>query len=101
MAENGRRQRSAQEWGEIIEQQKASGLSVPAFCRREGLSAWTFYGWRSRLRKARSGRTESAPVPVRQAPGFIDLGALGAPAAQRWEVRLDLGGGIILHLVRG
>jgi len=38
---------------------------------------------------------------VRQAPGFIDLGALGAPAAQRWEVRLDLGGGIILHLVRG
>jgi transposase-like protein len=27
-----------------------SGLSVQAFCRREGINAWTFYGWRSRLR---------------------------------------------------
>ncbi len=101
MAESDRRLRSAQAWGELVKQQKTSGLSVPAFCRREGISPWTFYDWRSRLRKARPQRTESPPVPVRQAPGFIDLGALGACAAQHWEVRLDLGGGIVLHLVRG
>ena len=35
---------------------------------------------------------------------FVDLGTLSAPSAapcERLELRLDLGGGMILHLVRG
>jgi len=101
MAENGRRQRGAQEWGELLRQQRASGLPVPAFCRREGISAWTFYGWRSRLRAGRPRRAESRPpAPAAEVTPFIDLGALSTPAAQRWEVRVDLGGGIVSHLVR-
>jgi hypothetical protein len=31
---------------------------------------------------------------------FIDLGALGS-GRSRFEVRLDLGGGVLLQLVRG
>jgi len=46
-------------------------------------------------------------VPVSSAPaahGFVDLGVLGGatePACSRLEMRLELGGGITLHLVRG
>lgn len=101
MAENGRQRRNAQTWEELVKQQRASGLSVPAFCRREGINAWTLYGWRSRLRSGQPRRPEGRPAPAKEASSFIDLGALRAPPAERWEIRLDLGGGIILHLVRG
>jgi transposase-like protein len=101
MAENGRQRRSAQTWGELIKQQKASGLSVPAFCRREGLSPWTLYGWRSRLRSGKARRPKRLPAPAQNATSFIDLGALRAPATERWEIRLDLGGGIVLQLAHG
>lgn len=33
--------------------------------------------------------------------GFVELGALAAAKESRFEVRLDLGGGVLLHLVRG
>lgn len=101
MAESGRQRRDAQAWGELVKQQRASGLSVPAFCRREGINAWTLYGWRSRLGSGQPRRPEGRRAPTKEASSFIDLGALRAPATERWEIRLDLGGGIILHLARG
>jgi putative transposase len=93
--------RGEQAWRELVERQAQSGLSVPAFCQREGISAWSLYGWRSRLRARRTG---AVPVVSRSAaeepaPGFIDLGALG-PSRSRCEVRLDLGGGVVVHVVR-
>lgn len=101
MTESVRQRRSAQAWGELVRRQKASGLSGQAFCRREGINAWVFYRWRARLRAQGARPPESRPVPLREAVPFIDLGALRSAAAQRWEVRLDLGGGLVLHLVRG
>ena len=40
---------SAAEAKEILRRQVASGLSVPAFARREGLGAQRLYWWRQRL----------------------------------------------------
>ncbi|MGH8142521.1 MAG: IS66 family insertion sequence element accessory protein TnpA [Steroidobacteraceae bacterium] len=97
-----RRRRSEQAWSELVRQQSQSGLSVQAFCRREGLNAWTFYGWRSRLRAGAAGE-ESAVIRsavTEPASGFIDLGAL-RPCGTRCEIRLDLGGGVVLQVVRG
>ena len=37
-------------WRLVIEEQGASGLSVRAFCEREGVSEPSFYAWRKRLR---------------------------------------------------
>ena len=96
------RRRDVESWRELVTRQAESGLSVQAFCRREGLNAWTFYGWRSRLRAGAAAEQPPANgstgvVPTR---GFIDLGALPS-GASRCEVRLDLGGGVVLHLVRG
>lgn len=97
------RRRDAESRQELVSRQIRSGLSVRDFCRREGLNAWTFYGWRSKLR---------CGAPVDEAPskgdaagepasGFIDLGALGGGSSSRCEIRLDLGGGVVLQVVRG
>lgn len=95
-------QRSAETWRELVVRQERSGLSVQAFCRQERLNAWTFYGWRSRLRK--SAAVAEDPVVVRQQNNeptrFIDLGALSG-VSSRCEIRLDLGGGVVLQVVRG
>ena len=96
--------RSEQTWRELVRQQSQSGLSVAAFCRLEGIKPGGLYGWRSRLRgKTSDGPERAAPVNVtrsrREGGDFIDLGALGSGGG-RCEVRLDLGGGVVLHLVR-
>lgn len=86
-------------WRETIARQEASGLSVAAFCRRERINVWTLYGWRSRLRDAQQKAVSEPPAPE-ASRGFIDLGALQGNDAG-WEIRLELGGGVILHLRRG
>ena len=94
--------RRIETWRELVARQDRSGLSVQAFCRQERLNTWTFYGWRSRLRK-RAAVAEDRVVSReqnREAAGFIDLGAVNA-VSSRCEIRLDLGGGVVLQVVRG
>lgn len=43
------RRRDLESRQDLVARQIRSGLSVRDFCRREGLNAWTFYGWRSQL----------------------------------------------------
>lgn len=105
MEKTGRERRSESAWREIVARQGESGLSVQAFCESEGIKAASLYGWRSRLRQeAPDERTPTRPprkARQRKPTGeFIDLGALSS-ASSRFEVRLDLGGGVLLHLVRG
>jgi transposase-like protein len=97
-----RRRRAAAAWRELLERQAESGLSVDAFCRSEDINRGSFYVWRSRLRRedgAEERRPRSQRVEPQRPAGFIDLGALSSGG--RFEVRLDLGGGVVLHLARG
>jgi len=53
-----RQQRSKQKrqaWRQTLRRWRASGESVRAFCRREGISEPSFYWWRRRLSGQRSG----------------------------------------------
>ncbi len=100
-----RQRRSESDWREIVARQEQSGQTVQEFCEREGLKAASLYGWRVRLRQEPSGRKASPQVSRRaraekSSGEFIDLGAIDASRG-RFEVRLDLGGGVLLHLVRG
>ena len=100
-----RQRRSESAWREIVARQEQSGLTVQEFCEREGLKAASLYGWRVRLRQEPAGKNASPPISRRaraeKVPGeFIDLGAIDSSRG-RFEVRLDLGGGVQLHLVRG
>ena len=40
-------------WRKRVERQRSSGLSVLEYCRREGISTASFYGWKRRLRISR------------------------------------------------
>jgi len=84
-------------------------MSIHAFCEREGVSASSFHRWRLRLATppalptAPEDEPVPAPAPTPSTTGFIDLGSLageGAPTG-RLDLKLDLGGGLTLHLVRG
>ena len=57
-------------WRRIVDGQRASGLSVAAFCRRHGLAAASLYAWRRRL--AQAG----------WAPAFVEAKVVGPPPAQ-------------------
>ena len=75
-----------------------SGLSVGAFCGREALSTASFYRWRGLIERHDGGEA----LAVHGKSPFLDLGAVRGEAARGApvELRLDLGGGLSLHLVR-
>lgn len=78
-----------------------SGLTIAAFCRREAISAASFYQWRTRL----AAQTHAAPARSDPATttGFVDIGTLHTrdPMPAAFELRLDLGSGLTLQLRRG
>lgn len=93
-------------WREVLRRFAQGDESVSAFCQREGLSTNTFHRWRARLAGASDApRVGASPVKAGDAsqPRFVELGALCAPptAAGRLELKLDLGAGVVLHVVRG
>ena len=96
-ASNNKWQRRSREvWREVLTRFAASGLEVEAFCAHEGLSVSSFRRWRNLL--AEVPRAADLPPPGEQS-GFVDAGLLGGQG--RLDLRLDLGGGVILHLSRG
>jgi hypothetical protein len=99
-----RQRRSGSYWREIVARQEQSGLTVTEFCERENLNTASLYGWRVRLRRVAAGKKTSPTISdracvERASEEFIDLGAIGSSRG-RFEVRLDLGGGVLLQLVR-
>ena len=97
-----RQRRSAEEWRGIFERQAASGLPVAAFCQREGIVQSSYARWQTQL--ARAARDAGiAPSPA--GTGFVDAGLLAqratADESERIDLRLELGHGIVLHVVRG
>ncbi len=68
------------------------------FCRAEGINPGVFRRWRSTLNgpvEQQQGRAKAKVVTP-----FIDIGVVGA-GSSRMEVRLELGGGVVLTVARG
>lgn len=91
--------RSQSEWRSVLAKFDGSAMGVEAFCRREAISEASFYRWRRLLGNASVG---AKVVGSDTAPAFVDLGTLNGDSALRpqLDLRLDLGDGLILHLVR-
>ena len=96
--------RDARQWQAVIDLQANSGLSVADFCRRELIGTASFYRWRRLL-----GGEFERRMPRETTSDFVELGLLrpvgevdGATVPSgRFELTLDLGAGVVLHLVRG
>jgi len=98
------RRLGADKWRELLAKFGGSGLSVRTFCSQEGINPSSFSWWRSRLNGSSRTLPPARPIAATPAGAFVDLGTLRAPSVasgERLELRLDLGGGVILHLVRG
>ncbi len=95
------RRYGAETWRKIVGQFEESGLAAPTFCARERISTQSLRRWQLRL-GGESDRTLVARATqlTSKGPGFIDLGNLQS-SDSRFEVRLELGGGIVLSIGRG
>lgn len=102
------------EWRDRLVRQVASGQSIAEFCRSEGITEGTFYGWRARLR-ARNANTAPAEETTKRPAAFIDIGAINGLDANKpmtladdrrgyaggkIEVRIDLGPGVVLQILQ-
>ena len=102
------------EWHERLARQAASGRSVAAFCRSEAIAEGTFYWWRAHFRSKRLD-AEHGQAQAKPPATFIDVGTVSSvttsnsstPAINRArercgeiEVRIDLGSGLLLQIVK-
>lgn len=62
--------RSRDEWRRLVEEQKASGLSVRVFCQRETVGLGSFYRWKRLIADVGGHRAMAS------GEGFIDMGEL-------------------------
>lgn len=97
------------DWQQRIESQKASGLSVDAYCDQAGVSRSSFYRWIERLKsgmpelkteraardRVESGEAAFVPISLKASPVEIELPNGGI-------VRLPLGVGqvVLVEVIR-
>jgi hypothetical protein len=90
----------------MVQRQRASGLSVAAFCRRAVVPVSTFYSWRRRLahsgrRRAPDGRARFAELRIASSSASVG----GANDRNAWSAKDGGTGsapsGIELHLADG
>jgi hypothetical protein len=102
-----RRRLDAGSWRKVMRRFDAAGATVSEFCAREGLCESSFYRWRTRV-GSHGGQGSSArsvgprAVAVPPVP-FIELGSLAGSscdAGNDFELRLELGAGVVLQIVR-
>ena len=74
-------------WRQHHGRQRASGLSIAAYCHRESISTAAFYAWRHRLGPASLPAVVDRPLflPVRATAA---AGAVNATSDQGVEIRL-------------
>lgn len=114
-------------WRQRLARYARSKQTVIGFCQSEAVSVATFYAWRARLGigAMSSEATRPRSAPNRAPAPFIALGSISPPstmakpthhaspshqsphnlhtypsASPAIDIRLDLGGGVVLHIAR-
>jgi hypothetical protein len=100
----GNVQRGEAFWRAALCRQHASGLAQRAFCGREGLAVSTFSWWSRRIASAQApaGAVQFVEVtPTARRETGARIGSEVETVERAVHIRLDLGGGIVLEIVRG
>jgi hypothetical protein len=69
------------QWRQRLERQAESGLSIAAFCRREGVSQVSFHTWKRKLRGSTSARSSQEHAGLRRSERHRDI--VGHPSGRR------------------
>ena len=80
----------AEQWGDRIAEQGQSGLSVKQFCMDGGVTQWSFYRWRKRLR-------ETGPIRF----ALVDRGAPRQECAMNADLEVVFANGERLRVRSG
>lgn len=95
-------------WRRLIAEQERSGQSVREFAEERELSAWSLYGWRSRLglsgRRGRAGQSKGAGRRTNEAqlvPVEVVGPATAAGSGSERDFEVELGAGIRVHVPGG
>ena len=89
-------------WAQVIREQKESGLSIKAYCKREGIRANSYFYWQKKLREelceSISG-VQSADHRTSLAPRFTEVQVKSAPfhlpsleTDNTNQIRVEVGG---------
>jgi transposase len=78
-----------QRWQHRLDRFRRRGLTVPAFCDREGISPASFYAWRRRLQ-------HDPTPPATDMPRLVPVCLVPRPASALVEVLLP--SGLVLRL---
>ncbi|MDB4650200.1 transposase [Pirellulaceae bacterium] len=76
MANSNRSLEKEQFWRLVLDEQAASGLSVRAFCRQEGISEPSYYAWRKEL-----AVRDAKPVSRPDKPHVVPVQVIDSKAA--------------------
>lgn len=62
-------------WAQKIEERKASGLSIRAYCKKEGFHENNYFYWQRKLREAVCEQINKLPTESRSlvAPNFVEV----------------------------
>jgi transposase-like protein len=89
------------EWRQIIDGQRASGLTVAAYCRDRGIKDSAFYAWKRRLRSPAKSKRSATPAFVEVKPpktaGAIEI---CLPAGRCLVVRRGFDRELMIELIR-
>lgn len=91
---NGRVVRTEADWRAIMTRFAASGRTMAAFCRAEGISRSTFDLWRGKLRSKKPQKKFSKKSPRE----FVEVTPVPAPAIGGWTVEIELPDGRLARL---
>jgi hypothetical protein len=111
MDRSNRSERAWAKWRGLVEEQRASGLSVHRFCQARGIPASSLFAWRRKLRGERTraqtgpamGLAASSPERGTGRRAFVEAVLRGDPGAARGGsgVMVELGRGRRIVLERG
>lgn len=86
-------------WRRHLTQQRASGLTVRAYCQRHGLCEHSLYSWRRTIAQ-RDRRVKSAPDESIAPPAFVPVAVVAGPSRlpdSAIEIRLVDGRRVRVH----
>ena len=97
---------SRQRWRELVNEHRASGLSVDAFCKQQGLATSTFFNWARRFKSeptsaAAQASADAAFVELEAPPASPITKADASATSATSPIELVLPNGLVLRVGHG